>query len=66
MRYSPFTPLANATGAPSISLPAGRTAQGLPVGIQLVGRMYDEETIISLAAQLEMAHDWRHRIPAMW
>jgi amidase len=64
--YSPYCAGYNISGQPAINVPMNWNAQGLPLGIQLVGRMYDEETIISLAAQLEMAHDWRHRIPAMW
>jgi amidase len=54
-RYSPFTPLANATGAPSISLPAGRTAQGLPVGAMLSAALGADALLLRLAAQWEAA-----------
>ena len=38
----------------------------LPIGIQLVGRPYDELTLISLAAQLEQARPWLGRRPEIW
>ncbi len=43
----------NCTGQPAISLPLARSADGLPIGIQLVGAPHDEYTILSLAAQME-------------
>jgi amidase len=48
-----FTHPFNGTGQPAISLPLARTATGLPIGIQLVGRPRDEYSILSLGAQLE-------------
>ncbi|MBW4463889.1 MAG: amidase [Pegethrix bostrychoides GSE-TBD4-15B] len=54
-------PPANATGQPAIALPTGLTTQGLPLGIQLVGRPADEATILALAAQLMAAYPWQHR-----
>ena len=50
-----FTYPFNCTGQPAISLPLARSASGLPIGIQLVGRPRDEHTILSLGAQLETA-----------
>lgn len=64
--YSPYCAAYNVTGQPAINVPMNWTPDGLPVGVQLVGRMYDEETIISLAAQLEMSHSWLDRRPVMW
>ncbi len=49
-RYSPFTPLANATGAPSISLPAGLSSDGLPIGAMLSARFGDDALLLRLAA----------------
>ena len=57
-RYVCFTPLANATGAPAISLPLGRDTLGLPLGIQLMGRHGDEKTLLELAFELEAANPW--------
>lgn len=58
-----FTPLFNSTGHPAISLPLHWTEGGLPVGMQFAGRMNDEATLISLAAQLEEARPWAERRP---
>jgi amidase len=61
----PFTQLANLTGTPAMSLPLHWTADGLPLGVQFVGRMGDEATLLQLAAQLEAAQPWFERLPAM-
>ncbi len=53
-------PLFNATGQPVVSLPVSLDGNGLPVGVQLVGRPADEATLIAIAAQLEAAHPWTH------
>ncbi len=53
----------NATGQPAISLPAGFTKAGLPIGLQIVGRPNDEATLISLAAAFEEARPWRAERP---
>jgi amidase len=55
--FTPFTPLVNVTGQPAASVPFG-TVDGLPVGIQLIGRPAGEATLFRLAAQLEEAHPW--------
>ena len=48
-----FTVTVNMAGLPGISLPGGLDAQGLPLGLQLIGRPFDEETLFSLAAAVE-------------
>ncbi len=52
-RYVSFTPLANATGAPAISMPMGHTNDNLPVSVQLMGRYGGERTLLQLAFALE-------------
>jgi amidase len=63
MAFSPFTATWNATGQPAISLPLYQGADGLPLGIQLVGRPLGEGTLLALAAQLEAALPWASRRP---
>jgi amidase len=55
----------NATGQPAIAIPTGFAPNGLPVGVQLIGRPADETTIIALAAQLEAAQPWSHHRPKL-
>ena len=50
-------------GHPAASIPAGFAANGLPVGLHIVGRMYDEETVIAASAALEHARPWIDKRP---
>lgn len=50
-----FTVTANMAGLPGIAVPAGKDAQGLPLGLQLIGRPFDEEAVISLGEVIEQA-----------
>jgi aspartyl-tRNA(Asn)/glutamyl-tRNA(Gln) amidotransferase subunit A len=50
-----FTVPASLAGLPGISLPAGLSADGLPLGLQLIGRPFDEETVLRAAGVLEAA-----------
>ncbi|MBS3962231.1 MAG: amidase [Sandarakinorhabdus sp.] len=55
-----FTALANLAGLPALSIPAGWTAEGLPVGVQLVGRARSETALLALGRKLEAAlNAWR-------
>jgi len=63
--YCPFTPLANATGQPAMSVPLFWNAEGLPIGSHFMGRHGDEATLLRLAAQLEQARPWSQRWPTL-
>ena len=65
-RYSAFTALFNTTGQPAIMLPLWQARSGLPLAMQFVGRPGDEETLYSLAGQLEQALPWAGRKPALY
>jgi amidase len=54
----------NISGQPAIAIPTGFDPNGLPIGVQLVGRPAGEETLFSLAAQLESAYPWSHNRPS--
>lgn len=61
--YIAYTLLYNMTGQPSMSVPLYWAADGMPMGVLFTGRFGAEETLLSLAAQLENAHPWFHRLP---
>jgi amidase len=62
-RFTPFTQVANITGLPAVSLPLAWNADGLPIGVQLVGRPAGEAALLRVSAQLEQARPWRDRRP---
>jgi aspartyl-tRNA(Asn)/glutamyl-tRNA(Gln) amidotransferase subunit A len=60
-----FTISVNLAGVPGISLPCGLTHSGLPIGMQLIGRHFDEETILRVAFAFEQATEWHTRKPKL-
>lgn len=59
MNYVSFTPINNANGSPAISLPLGRSADGLPIGVQFSAAHGDERTLLEMAYELEQAAPWQ-------
>lgn len=65
--YMPFASVFNAAGAPAISLPLGKSATGLPVGVQFVGAWGSERLLLELARSIEEARPWKKLAPrALW
>jgi amidase len=62
-RIYPNAVVWNYTGQPAASVPAGLSKEGLPLGIQLIGRPNDEATVLSLSAQLEAERPWAEDRP---
>ena len=60
-----FTFPLNLTGQPAASIPAGFTASGLPVGLQIIGRHLDDATVLRAAAAFEAARPWAQSWPAL-
>jgi len=62
-RFVAYTSPWNITGQPAASVPAGWSDDGVPIGVQMVGRPNDEETLLSLGAQIERERPWANRLP---
>jgi aspartyl-tRNA(Asn)/glutamyl-tRNA(Gln) amidotransferase subunit A len=62
-RLTRFTRPVNYLGVPSLSIPSGFTRSGLPVGMQLIGRSFDEATLLRIGAAFQRATDFHARVP---
>ena len=58
-----FTVSANLAGLPGISVPCGFSNEGLPIGFQLMGRMFDEATLLRVADAYERNTEWNLKRP---
>ena len=63
--YAGLTAPFNAAGVPALSLPCGFTAGGLPIGMQIAGRPFDEWTVIRAGHAYEQLTEWHKRRPAL-
>ena len=61
-----FTVPVNLAGLPAMSLPAGLSADGLPLGLQLIGKAFDEETLFRVGQSIEKAANFTARPAAWW
>ncbi|WP_315734823.1 MULTISPECIES: amidase [unclassified Bradyrhizobium] len=64
-RITRFTRPVNYLGLPSLAIPTGFTSTGLPVGMQLIGRSFDEATILTIGAAFQRATDFHARVPTL-
>lgn len=65
-KHAGYTSIWNVTGHPAMSVPLHWSKDGLPVGIQFIGRFGDEAALFQLAGQLERAVPWAGKRPALW
>jgi aspartyl-tRNA(Asn)/glutamyl-tRNA(Gln) amidotransferase subunit A len=66
LSWTSFTYPFNLTGQPAITLPAGFDEDGLPLGIQLVGRRFDDALLLAVARDYELARPWSESYTALW
>jgi amidase len=66
VQFTPFTSMVNVGGLPAITLPVAVTPEGLPMGVQLIGRPGGEHVLLSLGTQLERRLGWQRRHPPQW
>jgi aspartyl-tRNA(Asn)/glutamyl-tRNA(Gln) amidotransferase subunit A len=64
-RLTRFTRPINYLGLPSLAIPAGFTPAGLPVGMQLIGRSFDEATLLTIGAAFQRASDFHAKVPVL-
>jgi len=62
-RLTRFTRPINYLGLPSLSIPCGFNGKGLPIGMQLIGRSFDEATLLTIGAAFQRATDFHERVP---
>jgi aspartyl-tRNA(Asn)/glutamyl-tRNA(Gln) amidotransferase subunit A len=55
----------NVTGNPALAIPTGFSKSGLPLGMQVVGRAFDEPTVLRIGAAHEAAAGWIHKRPSL-
>jgi aspartyl-tRNA(Asn)/glutamyl-tRNA(Gln) amidotransferase subunit A len=60
MRYNALPPL---TGMPALSVPCGFSSDGLPIGMQIIGRAFDEATVLRVGHGYQQLTDWHRREP---
>jgi aspartyl-tRNA(Asn)/glutamyl-tRNA(Gln) amidotransferase subunit A len=58
-----YTISVNLAGIPGMSIPAGFDAQGLPVGLQIIGKYFDDARLLNVAHKYQQATDWHRRVP---
>ena len=60
-----YTIAVNLAGVPALSLPCGFDSDGLPIGMQIIGKRFDESTILSIAHAYEQQSDWHKKKPRL-
>lgn len=65
-QYTPYTSFVNVSGLPAITVPVHWSAEGLPMGVQLIGRPGGEHTLLAIGAQLQRRLQWHKHHPPQW
>jgi Asp-tRNA(Asn)/Glu-tRNA(Gln) amidotransferase A subunit family amidase len=65
LEWHPFTFPFNLTGHPAISIPAGWTDDGLPIGLQVIGRRFADRDLLAVARFVELVQPWADRRPTL-
>jgi aspartyl-tRNA(Asn)/glutamyl-tRNA(Gln) amidotransferase subunit A len=63
LRQPTFMAIWNVTGSPAMSIPCGFSSEGLPIGMQIVGRPFDEPTVLKVGDAYQTLTDWHQRVP---
>ena len=66
MAYAGFTPIGNTTGLPAMRLPLSWNRNGVPIGVQIMGRFGAEHVLLGLAGQAERATTGKRPLPRVW
>ena len=61
--WMPYTQPFNLTGQPAASVPCGFDAQGLPVGLHVIGRAYEDSLVLRACARVRAAQPWAEKRP---
>nr|WP_267895071.1 amidase family protein [Pseudonocardia dioxanivorans] len=65
MQWTPTYPFNLVSRCPVASVPSGFSSAGVPTGLQIVGRTYDELSVMTAAAAVEAARPWRDLVPTL-
>ena len=60
-----FTRIYNLVGIPSLSLPCGFSSSGMPIGLQIAGKPFDEGTVLRVGHAYEINTPWKNRYPSL-
>ncbi|MDP9011416.1 MAG: amidase family protein, partial [Pseudomonadota bacterium] len=64
--FAPFSEVFNVTGQPAASVPVSLAANGMPIGMQLIGKQGEDHVVLRMAAHLESVTGWISRHPSYW
>ena len=63
--WTPYTQPFNMSGHPAATIPCGWSSEGLPIGMQIVGKRFDEVTVLQVSKAFEKISPWQDKIPEL-